>query len=53
MAEVKFKRKSTSEIQNFPVDDGSFIVDYESGSAYIDYLTDRIQQFIIYKSIFI
>lgn len=43
MAEVKFKRKSTSEIQDLPVDDGSFIVDYESGSAYIDYQTDRVQ----------
>ena len=43
MAEVKFKRKSTSEVQNLPIEDGSFIVDYESGSAYIDYLTDRIQ----------
>lgn len=43
MAEVKFKRKTTSEISNLPIDDGSFIVDYEAGKAYTDVGENRIQ----------
>lgn len=43
MAQVKFKRKTTSEIQDLPIDDGSFIVDYEQGEAYIDLEEDRVK----------
>lgn len=39
---VKFKRKSTDEIESLPIEDGSLIYDYETGKTYMDYHNDRI-----------
>ena len=41
MAQVKFKR--TDNINNVPVDDGIFLVDYENQKAYTDVGENRIQ----------
>lgn len=39
---VKFKRKTTDEIDNLPVEDGSLIYNTENGKTYMDYKDKRI-----------
>ena len=39
---VKFKRKTTSEIEDLEVEDGSLIYNVENGKTYMDYGSDRI-----------
>lgn len=43
MPKVKFKRKSTSEIEELEIDDGSLICNYETGNIFMDYQNSRIQ----------
>lgn len=40
--EVKFKRKTSSEIQDLPIEDGSLIYDIETGRTYLDNGNSRI-----------
>ena len=39
---VKFKRKTTSEINNLAIEDGSLIYNVENGKTYMDYGNNRI-----------
>lgn len=39
---VKFKRKTTSEIDNLEIEDGSLIYNVENGKTYMDYGNNRI-----------
>lgn len=43
MAKIKFKRKSTDEINEMDIEDGSLIYDYETGNTFMDYQNKRIQ----------
>lgn len=40
---VKFKRKTTEEIQDLPIEDGSLIYNVDNGKTYMDYDSERIQ----------
>lgn len=42
MSKVIFKRKSTNEIKNLSVEDGSLIYNYETGETYMDYGNGRL-----------
>lgn len=42
MQEVKFKRKTTNEIEQLEIEDGSLIYNVENGKTYMDYGTERI-----------
>lgn len=39
---VKFKRKTTSEIDNLEIEDGALIYNVDNGKTYMDYGTQRI-----------
>ena len=43
MAKVLFKRRSTQEIEELPVEDGSLIYNTDNGKTYMDFGEDRIQ----------
>ena len=43
MAKVYFKRKTTQEIEELPVEDGSLIYNTDNGKTYMDFGEDRIQ----------
>lgn len=43
MAKVYFKRKTTQEIEELPVEDGSLIYNTDNGKTYMDFGDDRIQ----------
>ena len=43
MAKVYFKRKTTQEIEELPVEDGSLIYNTDNCKTYIDFGEDRIQ----------
>lgn len=43
MPKVNFKRKSTLEIEDLDIEDGSLIYDYETGNTFMDYQNKRIQ----------
>lgn len=43
MTKVLFKRKSSAEIEELPIEDGSFIIDTDTGKMYIDTEEERIQ----------
>lgn len=43
MAKVKFKRKTTEEIENLEVEDGSLIYDTETGKTYMDVEDKRLK----------
>lgn len=45
MSKVIFKRKSTDEIENLEVQDGSLIFNTETGAIFMDYGTKRISIF--------
>ena len=42
MTKVLFKRKTSDEIANLPVEDGALIYNYETGATYLDYDDERI-----------
>lgn len=42
MTKVLFKRKTSDEIVNLPVEDGALIYNYETGATYLDYNDERI-----------
>lgn len=42
MTKVLFKRKTSDEIANLPVEDGALIYNYETGATYLDYGNERI-----------
>lgn len=42
MTKALFKRKSSNDIENLPVEDGSLIYDYQTGATYLDYNNERI-----------
>lgn len=42
MTKVLFKRKTSDEIVNLPVEDGALIYNYETGATYLDYDDERI-----------
>ena len=43
MAKVYFKRKTTQEIEELPVEDGSLIYNTDNGKTYMDFNNERIQ----------
>lgn len=43
MAKVLFKRRTTAEIEELPVEDGSLIYNTDNGKTYMDFGEDRIQ----------
>lgn len=43
MAKVYFKRKTTQEIEELPVEDGSLIYNTDNGKTYMDFNDKRIQ----------
>ena len=43
MAKVYFKRKTTQEIQDLPIEDGALIYNIENGKTYMDYGEERLQ----------
>lgn len=43
MAKVYFKRKTTQEIEELPVEDGSLIYNTDNGKTYMDFNDERIQ----------
>ena len=43
MAKVLFKRRTTAEIEELPVEDGSLIYNTDNGKTYMDFGDDRIQ----------
>ena len=43
MAKVYFKRKTTQEIEDLPVEDGSLIYNTDNGKTYMDFNDERIQ----------
>ncbi len=42
MTKVLFKRKTSTEIEELPIEDGSFIIDIEKGRSYTDFGDERI-----------
>lgn len=42
MEKVKFKKKSTKEIEELEIENGSLIYDYETGKTYMDHNGERI-----------
>lgn len=43
MAKVLFKRKTTQEIEDLPVEDGALIYNTDNGKTYMDFKEERIQ----------